>query len=115
MPPQKPTDVGPLDSLALISEIAMVVLLVFAGHGFTDGWRGWTIGAFLAFVAVGIWVQWMSPNSARRLENPTRLIVQIMLFITVALYAAAGGLVWWGIGFAVVAIAVFVALAVDEV
>lgn len=114
MPPQKPTDVGPLDSLALICETAMVVLLVFAGHGFDDGWRGWAIGGFLAFVALGIWVQWMSPNSARRLENPTRLIVQIMLFLTVALYAAAGGLWLWGIGFAVASIVVFVALAISE-
>lgn len=115
MPPQKPTDVGPLDALAFFCELAMVILLVFAGHGFVGGWQGWGIGAFLGFVAIGIWVQWMAPNSVRRLENPTRLIVQIMLFITVALYATAGGLVWWGIGFAVISIAVFVALAVDEV
>lgn len=114
MPPQKPTDVGPLDALAFFCEVAMVILLVLAGHGFDDGWRGWAIGGFLAFVALGIWVQWMSPNSSRRLENPTRLIVQIMLFITVALYAAAGGLWLWGAGFAVISIAVFFALAVDE-
>jgi hypothetical protein len=65
----------------------------------------------LAFVAVGIWAQWMSPNSARQLELPTRLIVQIMLFATVALYAAAGGLLLYGIGFAVVSSAVFIAMA----
>lgn len=92
----------------------MVILLVFAGHGFDDSWRGWAIGGFLAFVALGIWVQWMGLNSPRRLDNPTRLIVQIMLFATVALYAAAGGLLWWGLGLAVVAIAVFVAQAVSE-
>ncbi|MCW2829989.1 MAG: hypothetical protein JWP31_681 [Aeromicrobium sp.] len=111
MPPQKPEDLGPLDAVAFVCELAMVVLLVLAGHGFVDGWRGWAVGAFLAFVAVGIWVQWMSPTSPRRLEDPTRLTVQIMLFVTTGLYAAAGGLVWWGAGFAVVASAVFVALA----
>lgn len=111
MVPQKPEDLGPLDAVAFLCEIAMVVLLALAGHGFADGWRGWAIGVFLGFVAIGIWAQWMAPTSMRRLENPTRLTVQIMLFITVALYAAAGGLLWYGIGFAVIASAVFIALA----
>lgn len=88
----------------------MVVLLVLAGHGLASGWNGWALGAFLAFVAIGIWAQWMAPMSPRRLENPTRLAVQVMLFVGVALYAAAAGLAWWGIGFAVVSIAVFAAL-----
>lgn len=114
MVPDKPEDVGPLDAVALVCEIAMVVLLLFAGHGFVDGWQGWAVGAFLAFVAVGIWLQWMAPTSIRRLENPTRLTVQIMLFVTVALYAAAGGLLWYGLAFAVISSAVFIALARQE-
>jgi Ni,Fe-hydrogenase I cytochrome b subunit len=114
MPPQKPQDLGPLDAVAFFCEVAMVVLLVIAGHGFADGWRGWAIGAFLAFVALGIWAQWMAANSVRRLDNPTRLVVQIMLFVTVALYAAAGGLVWPGLAFLVIASGVFIALAREE-
>lgn len=114
MPPQKPEDLGPLDALAFVVEIAMFVLLVLAGHGFADGWRGWAAGVFLALVAVGIWAQWMAPASARRLEHPQRFVVQIMLFVTVGLYAAAGGLAWWGAGFAIIAIAVFGARARDE-
>ncbi|MFC5678207.1 YrdB family protein [Aeromicrobium endophyticum] len=111
MPPQKPVDLGPLDAVAFLCEVAMVVLLVLAGHGFVDGWRGWAAGVFLALVAIGIWAQWMAPTSVRRLELPTRLVVQIMLFLTTALYAAAGGLLWPGLVFAVVAITVFVALS----
>jgi hypothetical protein len=114
MPPQKPEDLGPLDAIAFVCEIAMVVLLVFAGHGFIDGWQGWAAGVFLALVAVGIWAQWMAPTSLRRLDNPTRLVAQIMLFLTTALYAAAGGLVWAGLAFAVVASGVFVALARED-
>ena len=115
MPPQKPVDLGPLDAVAFLCEIAMVVVLVLAGHGFADGWRGWAIGVFLALVAVGIWAQWMAPTSVRRLELPTRFLVQVMLFVTVGLYAAAGGLLWVGLGFAVVAIGVFGALARQDV
>ena len=111
MPPAKPVDLGPLDAVAFLCEVAMVVLLVLAGHGFVDGWRGWAAGVFLALVAIGIWAQWMAPTSVRRLELPTRLVVQVMLFLTTALYAAAGGLLWPGLVFAEVAIAVIVALS----
>lgn len=111
MPPQEPLDIGPLDAVAFLCEVAMVVVLVLAGHGFADGWRGWAIGGFLAFVSVGIWAQWMAPTSIRRLENPTRVAVQVMLFLTVALYAAAGGIAVAGVVLAVVAIPTFVALA----
>ena len=114
MPPQRSEDIGPLEAVAFFVELAMVVLLVAAGHGLTSGWRGWAIGVFLAFVAVGIWAQWMAPASMRRLENPTRFTVQVMLFLTVGLYAAAGGLLWWGLAFAIVAIVVFEALRRQE-
>ena len=110
MQPTKPQDLGPLDALAFVCELAMLVLLVLSGHGFADGWLGWAIGVFLAAVAISIWSQWMAPTSGRRLDNPTRLVVQIMLFVTVGLYAAAGGLLWWGVAFAVVASATFWAL-----
>lgn len=111
MPPTKPEDVGILDAVAFFVELAMVVLLIFAGHGLASGWQGWALGAFLAFVAVGIWAQWMAPTSDKRLVNPTRFVVQVMMFLTVGLYAAAAGLTWWGIAFAAIAIAVFAALA----
>lgn len=111
MPPQKPVDVEPLDAVAFLCELAMVLLLLFSGHGFADGWRGWAIGAFLAFVAIGIWAQWMAPTSLRRLDDPLRLTVQIMLFVTVALYASAAGLAIAGIVFAIISIAVFTAIS----
>jgi hypothetical protein len=109
MPPQKPQDLGPLDAVAFLCEIAMVVLLVLAGHGFVGGWRGWGVGVFLALVAVGIWAQWMAPTSVRRLDQPTRLVAQIMLFVTTGFYAVAGGLLWPGLAFVVIASGVFVA------
>jgi len=99
--------VGARDLIAFACELAMLVLLVAAGHSMASGWRGWALGVFLAFAAIGIWSQWMAPTSARRLSNPQRFIAQVTLFATTALYAAAGGLEWWGIGFAVLATAAF--------
>jgi hypothetical protein len=99
--------IGARDLIAFVCELAMLVLLVAAGHGMVSGWRGWVLGLFLAFIAIGIWSQWMAPTSARRLANPQRFVAQVTLFAATALYAAAGGLTWWGIGFAVIAIAAF--------
>lgn len=108
MPPSKPhQDLGPLDALAFACELAMIGLLVMAGHGLAGGWRGWIFGILLAGVAVMIWSQWMAPTSIRRLDDPARLVAQIALFATTALYAAAGGLLWWGLAFAAVSIGVF--------
>lgn len=108
MPPHKPTPtLGPLDALALASEVAMVALLVAAGHGLAGGWKGWVFGILLAGVALMIWSQWMAPMSMRRLDDPARLVIQIALFLATAMYAAAGGLLWWGLAFAVVSITVF--------
>lgn len=101
--------VGARDVMAFLCELAMVALLVAAGHGMASGWRGWALGVFLAMVAIGIWAQWMAPRSLRRLDNPKRFVAQVMLFATTALYAAAGRLTWWGIAFAVVATTIFAA------
>lgn len=108
------TTVGARDLIAFVCELVMLVLLIAAGHGMVSGWRGWALGLFLAFVVVGIWSQWMAPNSARRLANPQRFFVQVMLFVTTALYASAGGLTWWGVGFAVIATATFASLALSD-
>lgn len=99
--------IGVRDVVAFACELAMLALLVAAGHGMVSGWRGWALGAFLALVAIALWSQRMAPTAVRRLPNPQRFVAQVMLFATTALYAAAGGLAWWGVGFAVVAIAVF--------
>ncbi len=100
-----------VDALAFLCLVAMVPILVLAGHGFVGGWQGWFLGAVLAFLAVGLWGQWMAEASVRRLELPTRLVVQLMMFATVTLYAAAGGLLVAGLVWFAVTAAAYVAKA----
>lgn len=115
MPTDPPTpSVTPLDVLAFACEIAMVVILVLAGHGIAGGATGWVLGVVLAMFSIGFWGAWMAPRSTRRLEHPLRLVVQIGLFLIVAVYAVAGGLAVVGLVFAVVAITTFVLRARQE-
>lgn len=100
-----PVDVNFDKVLSSGCRFTMVVLLLAAGHGMIDGWQGWAFGAILAGFVVMIWSQWIAAGAAKRLPNPARLAAQIVMFVTTALYAAAGGLLWWGIAFAVIAVA----------
>lgn len=101
------THVGPFALLAFICELALLALLIAVGHGLVDGWAGWLLGVTVTAVTVLIWSRWMAPTSAHRLDDPARMIAQAGLFVASAVLAAAAGLLWWGVGFAVVATATF--------
>jgi Protein of unknown function (DUF2568) len=100
--------VGPVAVLAFALELAMLVLL------FLSGWRlgsggpaGALLGMLLVVAAGGVWAVWMAPTSSRRLADPGRLIVQLVLFVTVGAVVIAAGWALLGAGFAVLAAAVF--------
>ena len=90
------------------AEIAMLVLLVVSGL---------RIGSVLAVqvtlailfpaVAVTCWGIWAAPTARRRLDDPPRLIAQIILFVITGVLAVAAHLAVWGLAFAVVAVTVF--------
>lgn len=101
----QPLDINFDDVLSNGCKFAMVALLIASGHGMIHGWQGWIFGAILSGFVIVIWSQWIAARSAKRLPNPQRLAVQIAMFVTAALYAAAGGLAWWGVAFVVIAIA----------
>ncbi|EFQ83092.1 hypothetical protein HMPREF0063_12301 [Aeromicrobium marinum DSM 15272] len=101
---------GPLDGAALVCEAAMFALLVAVGTQLAGGWRGWALGIFLGLFAVALFVQWSSEASARRLDQPARFGVQSLMFLTVGVYAAAAGLLVWGVLWAAVSISVFALL-----
>ncbi|WP_435738318.1 YrdB family protein [Cellulosimicrobium sp. PMB13] len=108
--------VGPTDVLAFLCELALVVLLVVAG------WRLGTstglaaplpvlLGVLLALAlpaaAIAVWGRWLAPRAARRLSQPWRLDAQIAVFVASGLVVAAAGLVWWGVGLALVGTTAF--------
>ncbi|WP_251152575.1 YrdB family protein [Cellulosimicrobium sp. Marseille-Q4280] len=108
--------VGPTDVLAFLCEIALVVLLAVAG------WRLGTstglasplpvlLGVLLALAlpaaAIAVWGRWLAPRAARRLSQPWRLDAHIAVFVASGLVVAAAGLVWWGVGLALVGTTAF--------
>ncbi|MFG1784269.1 YrdB family protein [Rhodococcus oryzae] len=100
--------VGPLELIAFLCELAMLVLLAMAGIAMMDSLLGRVLVAIaLPAAAAGIWSVWMAPTSRRRLPNPSRLYAQVALFAVVGLIigSALGWLV--GAAFFVVSAVVF--------
>lgn len=99
-----------LEALAFGCELAMLVVLGIAGWGLgSGGLIGIAFVIFYPAVAVLIWSVWMAPRSARRLTDPARLIVQLVLFAATAVLSAAAGHVILGVVFAVIAAGTFIA------
>lgn len=104
---------GALEVVAFICELGMFVLLGMAGWRLLDSTQTRAAALVALPVAVGIgWSIWLAPKSQRRLSNPARLIVQIILFAITAMLAASAGLRWWGVGWASITVVVFTTLAV---
>jgi hypothetical protein len=77
-------------------EIAAVVAVV---------WWGWPVlGILLGVVVIAVWGAWVAPKAKRRLPDPLRLLVELVIF---ALATAA----FAGVGQTVVAIVFAVAAA----
>ncbi|MFD4181843.1 YrdB family protein [Rhodococcus sp. NPDC058514] len=100
--------VGPLEIVAFLCELAMLVLLTLAGVAAMESLLGRVLVAIaLPAAAAGIWSVWMAPTSRRRLANPSRLYAQAALFAVAGLII--GLTVGWLVGavFFVVSTAVF--------
>ena len=107
--------VGPADVLAFLCELTLLALLAVVG------WRvGASTGSGVGSVAlsvvlavalpglvIAVWGRWLARTAERRLPQPWRLDVQIALFVAAGLAIAGVGLVWWGVGLAVVGTTAF--------
>ena len=96
--------IGPLALVRLISELVMLVAL---------GYVGWELGTGADLAATGdlpvaaavTWGRWVAPRATRRLEDPARLGVELVVF-----GVTAAGLVYVGSWAAAVVLAVLYAV-----
>jgi hypothetical protein len=99
---------GAIEACAFGAEIAMLVLLVVSGLRIGSGLAlHVTLAILFPAVAFTGWGIWAAPTSRRRLDDPPRLIAQIILFVITGVLAAVAHLLAWGLAFTVVAVTVF--------
>jgi hypothetical protein len=97
-----------IDACAFGAEIGMLVLLVASGLRIGSGLAVHvTLAILLPAIAVTCWGIWAAPTARRRLNDPARLIAQIVMFVITGTLAAVGHLIAWGLAFTVVAVTVF--------
>lgn len=91
--------VGVLAGVRLLSELALVTALAFVGATLVDGAvLSALVALALPMVAVAVWGTFVAPRARRRLDDPARLVVEVLLFA-----AAVAGLLSSGyVAFAVV-------------
>ncbi len=97
-----------LETLAFVSELAMLVVLVIAGIGLgrTTVLRV-VLAIMLPLLAILLWGRWLAPKAKARLADPVRLIAQYLLFVVTGGLAVIAGRASLGIAFAIVALVVF--------
>ena len=96
--------------LEFASELAMLGLLAYAGwHLGGGGLLGISLGVLYPCIALLVWAVWLAPRSRDRLDDPGRLMVQIVLFAGTAAVVALADHITTGIVFAFVAVSAFVA------
>jgi hypothetical protein len=97
-----------IDACAFGAEIAMLVLLVASGLRIGSALAVHVVLAILlpAF-AVACWGIWAAPTSRRQLDDPARLVAQIILFVITGTLAIVAHLMAWGLAFTVAAVIVF--------
>jgi hypothetical protein len=86
----------------------MLVLLVASGLRIGSGLAlHVTLAILFPVFAATCWGVWAAPTARRRLDDPPRLIGQIILFVITGALAAAAHLTVWGLVFTVAAVTVF--------
>ena len=91
-------------------ELAMLTLLALGGWDLGGGGLlGIALAVLYPSIALLIWAVWLAPRSNERLDDPWRLLVQIVLFVATGAVVAIAGHLATGIVFGLVAVAAFVA------
>jgi len=99
------------ETVALVSDLLLLGTLVVVGYRLgTGGLISIAMAALYPALAALIWALWIAPRAARRLDDPWRLIAQIILFGGTGVLAVIAGLVVWGVVLAAVGSAAFVAV-----
>ncbi len=89
-------------ALRFLLELTLLAGLAIAGARLADGIAGLLLAVGLPVLAAAIWGAWVAPKAQRRLRDPARLAVEVVLFALGAGALIAAGLAAAGIALGVV-------------
>jgi hypothetical protein len=93
-----------VDVGCFLAELAMLALLAFSGWQLGDGGLiGIALAALYPALVIVVWSLFVARTAERRLRQPWRLLVQLVLIAGTTVAAAAAGAVVLAISFAAVA------------
>jgi hypothetical protein len=79
------------DVLRFTLEMSMLAALAYAGFEIGEGAVGWVLGLGLPVLAATLWGIFLAPKSERRVGDPARLAMEVLIFGgAVAALLAAG-------------------------
>ena len=88
--------------------LELVLLAAVGSFGFSfGGAAGWILGIGLPAIVIAIWGIFVAPRAARRLVDPARLVLELVLFALAMGALAAVGQWPWGV-------ALFIVFIVDR-
>ena len=105
-----PSSLHPLVAVNLgirfLLELLMLGALGWTGVGLPSSrWLSVVLAIALPVAAAGVWAMWIAPKASRRLQDPWRLLVELVLFAAAAAGLAAIGHPLLALAFAVVLVA----------
>jgi hypothetical protein len=94
-----------LEALRFLLELCAVAALAIAGAS-----ASWVLAILLPLALIIFWGRFIAPKAARRLRDPLRLGIEIVIFTAVGTSLAIAGRPIAGVALAVLSIAVALAL-----
>ena len=77
--------------LRFLLELALLGALAVWGFSLDSTWLSVVAGIGAPVIAAGVWGLWIAPKSERRLTDPSRLALELLLFAAAAVALAAAG------------------------
>lgn len=88
--------------LRLVLEIAALSAVAYAGFQAADGtWLGWVLAAAAPLAFAAVWGTWVAPRAPHRLQDPIKLVVEVLLFGVAAVALGLTGMTGIAVLFAV--------------
>ncbi|TMB78297.1 MAG: DUF2568 domain-containing protein [Chloroflexi bacterium] len=80
--------------LRVVLELALLAAISYFGFTF-GGLVGWVLGLGLPAIVIAIWGAFVAPRAVRRLADPARLVLELVLFaLGMGALAAVGQWPW---------------------